>query len=223
MAAAKPGGTEVQRCLVELRQMIISGALLPGQKVYQSEIAARLNVSRIPVREALSNLQAEGVVTYKAHTGFTVARFSGEDLIEIYLMRRLLETEILRSIDLQKVDVVELEALNAKLASLSPATDPDEYQDTNHTFHFRLFEYSELKLVIQEVQRLWYMSSFYRSLFFQEADSRLRVYDDHAQIIDAIRDGDVERLIQSSDHHRGATESLVTERIGWSRPRRSEA
>lgn len=219
MAIKEPAATGVQRCLTQIRQMIISGELLPGQKVHQGEIADLLNVSRIPVREALSTLQAEGVLTYKPNTGFTVARFSGEDLAEIYLMRRLLETELIRSIDLTAVDVGELEALNEKLAGLSSADDPDEYQDTNRAFHFRLFAYSNLHLVREEVKRLWYMSSFYRSLYIQAADSRLRVHDDHVQIIDAIRANDVERLIQISNEHRHSTESLVTQRIGWSRPR----
>ena len=219
MATKTAATTGVQRCLTQIRQMIVSGDLLPGQKVHQGEIAELLNVSRIPVREALSTLQAEGVLTYKANTGFTVARFSGEDLSEIYLMRRLLETEILRSIDLSAVDVSGLEALNEKLSSLSSAENPDEYQDTNHEFHFRLFAYSGLQLVISEVERLWYMSSFYRSLYIQSADSRLRVHDDHLQMIDAIRQGDVESLIEISNEHRRSTESLVTQRIGWSRPR----
>ena len=112
-----------------------------------------------------------------------------------------------------------IEALNAKLSTLSSATDPDEYQETNLAFHFRLFDHSALKLVRQEVQRLWYMSSFYRSLYIQEADSRLRVHSDHVQIIEAVRANDVEKLIHISDEHRHSTESLVTQRIGWSRPR----
>lgn len=134
-------------------------------------------------------------------------------------MRRLLETELLRTIDLTTIDVTVLEDLNGQLAGLSSATDPDAYQDTNLRFHFHVFEHSDLTLVRQEVQRLWYMSSFYRSLYIQEADSHLRVQEDHVHIIEAIRDNDLERLIRISDEHRGSTESLVTQRIGWSRPR----
>ncbi len=219
MTDSAPATTGVQRCLSEIRHMIISGELLPGQKVHQGEVASLLDVSRIPVREALSTLQAEGVLTYKANTGFTVARFNGEDLTEIYLMRRLLETELIRSIDLSAVDVGELETLNCALAGLSSSNDPDSYQQTNHDFHFRLFEYSHLKLVRLEVERLWYMSTFYRSLYIQEIDSRLRVQEDHAQIIEAIRDRDVNQLISISDEHRHSTEALVVQRIGRSRPR----
>ncbi len=219
MVDTAPTPTGVQRCLVEIRQMIISGELLPGQKVHQGEIASALNVSRIPVREALSTLRAEGVLTYKPNTGFTVARFSGADLSEIYLMRRLLETSLLETIDLSEVDTEELSALNERLAGLSSSESPDDYQQTNHDFHFRLFEYSPLPLVRQEVLRLWYMSSFYRSLYIQEADSQLRVHDDHERIVDAIRQCDLPELIRLSDEHRASTETLVVQRIGFSRPR----
>lgn len=219
MTETSHAATGVQRCLEQIRQMIISGELLPGQKVHQGEVAALLNVSRIPVREALSTLQAEGVLTYKTNTGFTVARFSGEDLAEIYLMRRLLETEVLRSIDLTTVDVDSMEDLENELCDVSSATQPDIYQQINHDFHFRLFEYSSLSLVREEIRRLWYMSSFYRSLYLHEADSRLRVHADHQRILAAVRAHDIDELVLASDEHRASTETLVVQRIGWSRPR----
>ncbi len=209
----------VQRCLREIRQMIISGQLLPGQKVHQGELAAQLNVSRIPVREALSTLHAEGVLVHKPNTGFTVARFSGEDLSEIYLMRRLLETELLRTVDLSTVDVDHLVGVNEHLHQTSSENDPDSFQQDNVEFHFGLFDYSPLELVRKEVRRLWYMSSFYRSLYMHEADSRLRVHADHDRILDAIRSNDVKELIRASDDHRASTEALVIQRLGWSRRR----
>ena len=211
--------TGVGRCLTEIRNMIISGELLPGQKVHQGELAAQLKMSRIPVREALSTLQAEGVLVHKPNTGFTVARFSSDDFAEIYLMRRLLETELLRSIDLKRVDVEELEDINTHLCGYSSADETNKFQETNMHFHFRLFEYSELTLVRQEVGRLWYMSSFYRSLYIYEVDSILQVSSDHNQIMNAIRNQDVEELIRASDEHRKMTEVLVVRRLGHSRPR----
>lgn len=158
--------TGAQRCLQQIRQMIVSGELLPGQKVHQSELAERLNVSRIPVREALSTLQAEGVLEHKSNTGYTVARFSSEDLSELYLMRRLLETEILASIDLGGVDVAELEGIQERVDQAEPSEEGPEFQEANRQFHFRLFSYSPLKRVLQEVDRLWYMSDFYRACTF---------------------------------------------------------
>jgi DNA-binding GntR family transcriptional regulator len=204
--------------LADIRQMILTGELLPGQKVHQADLAAQLNVSRIPVREALSTLQAEGVLVHKPNTGFTVARFSSEDLSEIYLMRRLLETALLESIDLTQVDADELERINANLEEIPPSESPTDYQAANHRFHFRLFDYSPLLLVRSEVARHWYKSEFYRSLYLHEAAS-LHVHTDHERIIAAIRANDRKALIQASDEHRETTEQLIVRRLGRSRPR----
>lgn len=205
--------TGVERSLHEIRQMIIDGELLPGEKVHQSDLAVKLNISRIPVREALSTLHAEGVLVYKPNVGFTVARFKGSDLVEIYLMRRLLETVIIRSIDLSVVDVEELSDLNQQLAVVSSEGTHEQFQRVNQRFHFRFFEYSDLALVRDEVERLWYMSTFYRSLYIQELDSPSQIISDHESIIQAIRDQDVEAVIQASDDHREATEVSTVPRL----------
>ena len=198
--------------------MIVSGELLPGQKVHQSELAERLNVSRIPVREALSTLQAEGVLEHKSNTGYTVTRFSSEDLSELYLMRRLLETEILASIDLGGVDVAELERIQEQVDQAEPSEEGPEFQEANRQFHFRLFSYSPLKRVLQEVDRLWYMSDFYRALYIHEPSSRRKVSEDHGRILQAVRDQDSAELIRASDEHRSATEALVVRRLGRGQP-----
>lgn len=211
--------TSVSRCLGALRQLILSGALLPGEKLHQSDLAEQLNVSRIPLREALSTLAAEGVLDYKANTGYRVARFSSDDLSEIYLMRRLLETEILSTVDLAHVDVGELQQLNEDLRQTDPAKEQDRYQKVNLHFHFRLFEYSPLGLVREEVSRLWYMSSFYRSLYLHEVRASLHVIADHERIIRAVEAGDVQELVRASDDHRRGTENLVVRRLGRSRLR----
>ncbi|MDP5183904.1 GntR family transcriptional regulator [Blastococcus sp. BMG 814] len=211
--------TSVTRCLGALRKLILSGALLPGEKVHQSELAEQLNVSRIPLREALSTLAAEGVLDYKPNTGYRVSRFSSDDLSEIYLMRRLLETEILSTVDLSEVDVDELAQLNEELRRTDPAEDQDRYQKLNLQFHFRLFEYSPLRLIRDEVTRLWYMSSFYRSLYLHEVESSLHVVSDHERIIQAVRTRDIKELVRASDEHRQGTENLVVRRLGRSRLR----
>lgn len=211
--------TGVVRGLQQIRRMILDGELLPGQKVHQGELAARLNMSRIPVREALSTLNAEGVLVHRPNTGFTVARFSGEDLVEIYLMRRLLEAELMRSLDLETLDVDELTEIDDQLATVDPAADHEEYLRINQEFHFYFFDRSPLRLIRDEVARLWYKSAFYRSLYLSEADATLHVHQDHRRIIAAVASGDMEALIELADAHRATTEDLVVRRLGTSRPR----
>ena len=211
---AASADTSVGRCATEIRSMILSGALLPGQKVHQGELAEQLNVSRVPVHAALSALQSEGLLDHKPNSGYTVARFSIDDLSQIYLMRRLLETELLRSIDLAVVDAGQLEHINDELATISAREDLGGYQETNLRFHFALFDYSPLALVRSEVARLWYRSGYYRSLRLHVSNAAPSVHDDHLRIIEAVRANDVDALVRASDLHRGSTtESLAGEHL----------
>src|SRR5687767_5679974 len=82
----------------KIRNMILSGELLPGQPLRQVQLAERLGVSRVPVREALTTLVADGAVVHTPNTGYAVARFNLAELREIFLMRELLEDELLRRV-----------------------------------------------------------------------------------------------------------------------------
>lgn len=206
-------GTHVERSVDQIREMVLSGQLLPGEKVHQGELADQLKISRIPVREALATLQAEGVLVHRPNTGYTVARFSSEDLSEIYLMRRLLETELLRTIDLAEVEIDRMVELNEQMSSMKSAASGQTYQRLNVDFHFALFDRSPLKLVRQEVSRLWHMSGFYRSLYLYETDTAARLSDEHEGIIDAVRAGNGQLLIDMANQHRSGTEQMVVHRL----------
>jgi DNA-binding GntR family transcriptional regulator len=129
-------------------------------------------------------------------------------------MRGLLETTVLRSIDLATVDVAAMEAANARLAALDPEVSIEEYRAANHEFHFLLFACSPLTLVVQEVRRMWTLSEFYRSLYMHEPGAADRVVHDHAGMIDAVRARDLEALIAISDAHRDGTETSMARVLG---------
>jgi DNA-binding GntR family transcriptional regulator len=203
----------VARCLDQIRAMVLSGELMPGEKLTQGALAKQLEVSRIPVREALATLHAEGLLVHKPNTGFTVARFSSEDLSEIYLMRRLLETELLQTIDFSQLDIDALSAVCDRMGEVSPDEEPGVYQELNMGFHFTLFDASPLELVRQELSRLWYMSAFYRSLYLYEVDSNAQLQRDHQKLVSAASRRNVKRLIEISDQHRSHTERMVVKRL----------
>lgn len=201
--------SDVGRCLHMIRQMILSGDLAPGEKIHQAGLAERLQVSRVPVREALSRLHADGLLVHRQNHGYTVARFNGAELREIYLMRRLLETELLRTAELDAISVDDLETINAEMVALANGTNAGEYQRLNVEFHFTIFAASPLAVVRQEVARLWNMSAFYRSLYLFVTEDTSHLGDEHEQIIDAVRKRDLDELVRVMDHHRAKTEQVV--------------
>src|SRR5262249_58597129 len=83
----------------ELRRAIMRGDLLAGEQIRQIDWARRLGVSQVPIREALKTLAAEGILTHGHNRGYFVARFGSSEVAEIYLMRRVLERELLQTIE----------------------------------------------------------------------------------------------------------------------------
>ena len=79
-----------------LREAIITGHLRANEPLPQDEIAAQLRVSHIPVREALRQLESEGLVTYQPNRGATVSALTSEEIREIYEIRVILETAAIR-------------------------------------------------------------------------------------------------------------------------------
>ncbi len=200
---------EVDTCLARIRQLVLTGELPPGAKVNQAEIAQRLGVSRVPVREALASLRAEGLVEARPNTGYTVVRPTLEDLAEIYEMRALLEDALLATVDLESVDVAELRRLNDRLAELDPVTQFAEYREVNEAFHFAIFAASPRRMVRRQVHQLWILSEFYRSLYVRTDTAHRRVVDDHVRIADAVEGGDREALVALSDEHRAETQTWL--------------
>ena len=103
-----------------LREMILSGELHAGQALRQEEIARRLGISRLPIREALNRLATEGLVELKPRRGFYVASLNIDEIEDIFEMRAMLEaraghlaTERMTAADADAVDrcVAELDAV----------------------------------------------------------------------------------------------------------------
>src|SRR5690348_3005760 len=79
-----------------IRERILSGAYVEGEQLRQDALAAELGVSRIPVREALRQLEAEGLVTFSPHRGAVVSSFSVTEIEELFDLRAMLESDLLR-------------------------------------------------------------------------------------------------------------------------------
>ena len=145
-----------ERAVLAVRELIHDGGLLPGQPIRQLALAEQLGMSRVPLREALKNLQADGLVTASPTGGFEVTRLSADELGQFYLMRRLLESELLRRVEAVPESELELLAgLNARMAEMVDQPSR-ELRSLNREFHFRIFGLAAgLGHVVAEVSRLW--------------------------------------------------------------------
>ena len=197
--------------LREIRQAIMSRRLNPGQWVRQWDLAKKLNVSSVPVREALKTLEAEGQVTYEPYRGYKVVDLSVDQLKEIYLARGLLEEEVTRRA-VERVDeelIRSLEESLSRMDALAEAGDVLGYTEANREFHFLLFERAGLPRLYHMIDLLWQNSEAYRGLIFGPEWSR-KAHEDHETILEACKAGDVDRVIAAQERHRAnAMENII--------------
>lgn len=158
-------GTAPEDIAGDIRNSIGRGVLAPNLQLRQEELAARFSVSRVPVREALKILAAEGFVNHDPRRGFFVAPVSSEEMQDLYLARRLLESELLRTLEWPTHD--EIAALEQNLDDMevaAAASDINRYAGVHHDFHNGVFDLSPRKVLKREAMRLWALTDRYRSL-----------------------------------------------------------
>jgi DNA-binding GntR family transcriptional regulator len=198
----------VRRVADEIRRMIVSGELLPGNPVRQEHMADRLGVSRLPVREALRQLSADGLVSHVHNVGYTVTRLNQEEFGQIYTMRRLLETEVIR--DLPRPTGEQLAGIiasNDAVARAGEWLNLAEMRARNQEFHFAIFRLSPRGLIVDEIERLWNLAAPYHAMYLYSPDGRRAILTEHARMIDALSAGDNARLVALMDDHRHGSQT----------------
>jgi DNA-binding GntR family transcriptional regulator len=204
--------TAHQQVLDSLRTAILRRELLPGDPIPANTVAEQLGVSRIPVREALRVLEAEGLVTSEPHKGVIVTEMSLVDLHEIYLLRRLLETEATRRAvaALSRPTIERLEHLVEQMDRAIDHADNAEMIELNRAFHFTIYEASGLDRLMEIVRVLWNQSDGYRALYLADIESRRQAQSEHHAILEASRARDAETVIRLMDEHRGRAEYTIS-------------
>ena len=149
--------TRTQLVAEAIRQKILNGDIKAGDPIRQAALAAELDVSRIPVREALLLLEGEGLVNFEAHKGATAAQLSATEVDEIFDLRATLEVELLRS---SLPNMTQQDFSNAKNAlevletKMKDVADELEVAVFNKDFHFSLYAGAERPLTREFVENL---------------------------------------------------------------------
>lgn len=203
-----------QQTVVEaLRQAILVGHFKPGEHLRQDAIAEQMGVSRVPVREALNVLRAEGQLDYSPHRGYRVRRLSHDEVEEINVIREMLEGEAIRRAIVQIDEAVlgHLNELNRQLRETHDAGDLTTFTELNHEFHFLLFSQCHLPRLLQMIEGLWGVANGYRSGVFSNSANRERMLKEHDALIDACRKRDAERAVEIMKGHRNsAADTLLS-------------
>lgn len=176
-----------------LRQAIVSGQFQDGEELNQVELAQHFNVSRVPIREALRRLQAEGLVSAEAHRRATVIGLNRERGEEIFAIRAQLESFMLRRAapHLTKDDLAALTDLCARMDEIASHDHP-QWLELNRRFHHVLLAPSRSPVAMAIVERLVRQVERYlrRSGGVQRASEAGK---EHRQILRALSRGDIDR------------------------------
>jgi DNA-binding GntR family transcriptional regulator len=187
----EPRAQEVARWL---RDQIYAGHLGAGQPVRQAAVAEELGVSRIPVREALRQLETEGLLVLRPHSGARVAELDLAECEEIYKMRARLEPLALaESIPLSGEEQIEAaKELAARLETLDGG-DPTSWIEADRQFHLALYAGLESSRLVRTITVFWNTSQTYRRAListFTERDYEL-AHAEHKLMIDAMESDNV--------------------------------
>lgn len=194
------GGIAGHRIADALRAAILDGRYQPGERIRQEDVAARSGASRIPVREALRLLQAEGLVTLVANSGAWVAKLTLAECAELYQIRERLEPLLLRA-SLPGLDGAAVDRL-AGLADAMEAvganagdSSVDAFLRADRDFHLSSYAAAAPGETAQIVGRMWNCTQHYRREFTKIASRRASLHVTHLEhrlLVDCLRRGDAD-------------------------------
>lgn len=196
----------------QLRRMIISGELADGTPLRQDALAADFGVSRIPIREALSRLEGEGLVASFPHRGYVVTALSRDEIIELFELRALLEPELVRAA-IPKMTRQNLSDAEAILQSYNAGIDQaniHSWGEYNTRFHMALYSASEKGRTLEIVRGLLVNTDRYTRLVLTLGTGVEQAKEDHGGLLDLCRRGAINQAVAlTRDHIQRARADLL--------------
>jgi DNA-binding GntR family transcriptional regulator len=196
----------------ELRQRIMSGEYQDGKPLRQDALADELGVSRIPVREALSRLESEGLVASFPHRGYVVTGLSRAEISELFELRGLLEPELIRLAipRMTEADFEKAEEMLASYAIRLDTSDSREWAELNVGYHMALYAASGRKRTLEIVRGLLLNTDRYTRLVLTLEHGPDDAKDDHSSLLELCRQRAVHQAMAlTRDHIQRAGSNLL--------------
>lgn len=189
--------------LASLRERLLDGTFPPGSQLNIREVAARLGVSAVPVREAIKTLQSEGRLVHERSRGYTVRALSHDELVQVDRLATLVEVEMIAA-GVPKLSSTQIGTMR-KMAKIVTSGQGDKRQilEAHRRLHFIPYEAANLSIYLDVVTRLWAHYEPYRLLFFgSNLAHQSSSSEEHAQFVEACAAGDTELAMTMHRDHR---------------------
>ncbi|TKB57334.1 GntR family transcriptional regulator [Ferrimonas aestuarii] len=196
--------TRTQLVVEVLREKILSGEIKAGEPLRQSALASELNVSRIPVREALLQLEAEGLVKFEAHKGATATELSVEQASELFELRALIEPDLLAK-SIPNLTEKQLDAAEEVLSQLESAFRSENavntWSELNTLYHASLYYGANRPQAMEVVKSLNTNSDRYIRLQLLLTGGIPRAETEHRELLNLCKAGNVEAATELLRNH----------------------
>lgn len=201
----------------ELRRRILSGELGEGAQLRQDMLAEEFGVSRIPIREALMQLDSEGFVRIEPHRGAVVSGLSAEGIRELVQLRAMLEPYLLKESAprLTEDDFDEIGKTLKKFKTALKDMNVSAWGELNHTLHYKLYSRANLQRTQKIVASLLHQNDRYARLQLTLTDEVEKAQHEHELMVSLCRDGHFSAacsLLESHIREAGADLVQIIER-----------
>lgn len=195
--------------LEEIRNMILSGRFSPGEKINIDQLSRELSISKTPIREALKELGREGLLSYQAREGWSVASHSPEEFSQLeelqQILRSHISTHIYKFVD--NLDFDELENINENIIHFVNTKQYDRAFMENDKFHMKIYGAYPNKIILEELRQVNNAIGLQRRFILKkciEKDPKFyldNLKKQHAEILDSLKSRNAERIKASFENH----------------------
>ncbi len=192
-----------------LKKEILSGSIAGDTPLRQDDLAKRFGLSKIPVREALRLLEADGIVAFRPRRGAIVVKLTPEDLNEIHDIRLALEC---RALELAIPNMVNADLLLAReiLDQYSTEQDMERWSDLNVRFHLALYEPCGRPRLLSMIRDLQAKTGLFTRLWVTMATGLKRPHTEHIEILEHCINKDIPAAVAHLRHHIQTTQKEAT-------------
>jgi DNA-binding GntR family transcriptional regulator len=201
--------TAQEQVLDSLRRAILGGVLAAGTPLVLSELSDRLGVSRTPIREAIRELAAEGLVDFDSYRSAVVHTPTIEEAEELYELRLILEPIAVRKA-VERITESQLEEASALQREMVDVKDVGRWVELNREFHAILNNAADSPRLNAMVSGLRNVSGMQVSLSLKASPHELeRSNREHAEIVQSFRDRDADRAVELTKTHLRTTLEII--------------
>ena len=195
----------------ELKMQILTGAIVPGTRMMEVELANQIGVSRTPIREAIRKLEKEGLVVTEPRRGAYASQISTKDMVEILEVRQNMEglAAFFAASRMQPEQLDDLKEVAEKYNRAVADGNMEDMITYDTRFHRIIVESCNNKILVQMIEQLQELVLRFRYIYYDDFKRAENMPEEHRLILDAIESGNADAAREAADVHIARLKELV--------------